>query len=356
MPQRKTEFDLYMLPAENGDCLWLEYDSKGARKRVLIDCGTEGSWPVLKERILQLPEGERHFDLLVITHIDDDHIGGALPLLHHRLGLGLTFGEIWFNDHDRIVGTGLGVGQGIVLSTLLGGDNKLRKVWNLSVKCKAIRTPDLKPGRKLPTFSFGELELTVLSPTTRQLTRLKNKWDQVVAELSVMTANDSSYTHKAEKWLGRSDINAFAPRKASLDRSVPNGSSIAFLATYRGRSLLFGADAFAPTLLKSMNLVQPAPSTVGFKLSHHGSIANLTAPLLAAAKSRHYLISTSGAVHNHPHVQTLDMLTAGDTLKTLHFNYRAKHVIDWINKHPSGPGQRYIARFVDETGYRVELG
>ncbi len=130
--------------------------------------------------------------------------------------------------------------------------------------------------------------------------------------------------------------------RRSLNTSIPNGSRIAFLATCRNRKLLFGADAFAPTLLKSLTHLQPVHSTSCFKLSHHGSIANLTAPLLEEAGSNLLLISTSGAVRRHPHKQTLDLLTVGGAPKTLHFNYRVPHVLDRIASHPAGPDRNYV--------------
>jgi len=344
--------DLYMLPAANGDCLWLEYGAGPDRKRILVDCGTESSWPALQARILRQPEDQRHFDLLVITHIDGDHIGGALPLLKHRHVLGLSFGEIWFNDLDAIVASGLGVGEGIVLSKILGGDPALRRAWNRSTSPKAVGIPELKPGAALPGFDFGELRVTLLSPTRRQLRRLKDKWSKVVAELDAKRKRQPGFAIPAEKWLGG---GAGPAACAARDTSVSNGSSIAFVATYRGTSILFGADAFATTLRKSLTHLPLAHPLSCFKLSHHGSKANLTAPLLAAASSRHYLFSSDGSEHGHPHAETLALVTAGDTPKTLHFNYRAQHVLDWLAAHPAGPGRNYAFAFVDAADYRVSL-
>lgn len=356
MTPTPSGLDLYMLPAANGDCLWLEYGAGPERKRILVDCGTESSWPALQARILRQPEDQRHFDLLVITHIDGDHIGGALPLLKHRHVLGLSFGEIWFNDADAIVATGLGVGEGIVLSKILGGDADLRRAWNRSTRPKAVGIPELKPGTVLPGFDFGELRLTLLSPTRRQLRRLKDKWSKVVAELDEKRKRQPGFVIPAEKWLGGSATGtASSAPCAARDTSVANGSSIAFLATYRGTSILFGADAFAPTLRKSLDHLRLAQPISGFKLSHHGSKANLTAPLLAAASSRHYLFSSDGSEHGHPHPETLEMVTAGDTPKTLHFNYRAQHVLDWLAAHPAGRGRNYAFAFVDAADYRVGL-
>jgi hypothetical protein len=40
------------------------------------------------------------------------------------------------------------------------------------------------------------------------------------------------------------DIRSLAQRTCAVDRSVPNGSSIAFLLEHRGVSVLLGADVF----------------------------------------------------------------------------------------------------------------
>lgn len=49
------------------------------------------------------------------------------------------------------------------------------------------------------------------------------------------------------------------------------------------------------------------------------------------------------------------MLTAGGTLKTLHFNYRVAHVLEWIASHPPGPSRNYAVEFVEDADYRVKL-
>ena len=74
-------FRIEMLPAAHGDCLWIEYGSGSAVHRILIDGGPAHAYPALRQRILHLPAGERRFDLLVITHIDADHIEGVIRLL-----------------------------------------------------------------------------------------------------------------------------------------------------------------------------------------------------------------------------------------------------------------------------------
>ena len=69
-------FRIEMLPAAHGDCLWIEYGSGARVHRILIDGGPAHAYPALRERILHLPADARRFELLVITHIDADHIEG----------------------------------------------------------------------------------------------------------------------------------------------------------------------------------------------------------------------------------------------------------------------------------------
>jgi len=69
--------NIELIQAAQGDCIWIEYgEDADSLHRILIDGGTQGTYKHLKERIENLSPDERHFDLLVITHIDSDHIAG----------------------------------------------------------------------------------------------------------------------------------------------------------------------------------------------------------------------------------------------------------------------------------------
>ena len=94
---------LEMLPAAHGDCLWLEYGTADNIHRVLIDGGPGSCYEHLRWRILALPQEQRRFELLVITHVDADHIEGVIKLLQDE-DLGCQFDDIWFNDWVQIDG------------------------------------------------------------------------------------------------------------------------------------------------------------------------------------------------------------------------------------------------------------
>ena len=93
-------FTVEMLPAQNGDCLWIEYGKGANRHRILIDGGRSPTYQELARRIHQLDASERHFELLVVTHVDSDHIQGIIPLL--QADFGITYGDVWFNGWKQL--------------------------------------------------------------------------------------------------------------------------------------------------------------------------------------------------------------------------------------------------------------
>ena len=83
-----------MLPGGHGDALVVEYGTGADTHRILIDGGTARSWDAVRERLKARPD--QTYEAMVITHVDEDHIGGSLqiladPDLRHRIR------DIWFN-------------------------------------------------------------------------------------------------------------------------------------------------------------------------------------------------------------------------------------------------------------------
>ena len=64
--------------------------------------GTTASCTHLKARILKVPPSERRIDLFLMSHIDSDHIGGALPFLADVDVLGVRFDDPWFNGRKHL--------------------------------------------------------------------------------------------------------------------------------------------------------------------------------------------------------------------------------------------------------------
>src|ERR1017187_10565785 len=94
-------FCLEMLPAGNGDAFWIEYGHPDAPHRILIDGGVRGTHKHLRQRIGNLPDGDRRFDLIVLTHVDADHIAGLLAALE-ATDLDFNVCDFWMNGWKHV--------------------------------------------------------------------------------------------------------------------------------------------------------------------------------------------------------------------------------------------------------------
>jgi hypothetical protein len=371
-------FRIDLLPAEYGDAIWIEYGRLRRRHRLLIDCGTSAVFPRLRERILGLRESDRHFELLVITHVDVDHIGGALQLLRQQQELGVTFGEIWFNGYVHLTPGGvvprpeaediLGPLQGEALTELIVASGAGK--WNAAVQGGALVVPESGPLQVLRQLPGG-MKLTLLSPFQGQLDRLRPAWDAACRKAGIIagaaTVDDRTRLDEIEEpteeddLLGDPDVGELAARPFKPDRAAPNGTSIALLAEYAGRRALLSGDAFAPVMLDA--LARLPGNSAGrlrlgaVKMSHHGSRGNTSIELVRAVQCENWLVSTNGKQFRHPDGEAIArVIRDGGAGVKLHFNYRSEFNETWAalglqRKH--GYSTRYPAD--DGAGIQLEL-
>ena len=379
-------FTIEMLPAAHGDCLWIEYGSGQEVRRILIDGGPAHTYPALRQRILHLPVDERRFELLIITHIDADHIEGVVRLLQDAQALNCQFERIWFNGREQLnqvfdpAGAPLGALQGEMLGMLIADYEQQtgKQVWNVGLP-NALAAID-RSTKTLPVIDLaGDCCLTLLSPDHDRLLELKDRWRDELRKAGINSGDDAGLRRALENArnlrpmgdvLGEEekpiedrfelpdphgrdlasgpgdtlgdDAEGEASAQAPFggDTSRANGSSIAVLLEYpkdkpKVRFLLAG-DAWASVLEASISQLLAKPtdrlSLTGFKLPHHGSVANISATLLGKLRCKHYLISTSGAVFRHPHARTVELLLSDHESQAkprLHFNYQTETTTMW---------------------------
>src|SRR4051812_27532811 len=98
-------FQVEMLPAERGDALWLTYGEEPDLHHVLIDGGPQETIrtlvPAIEQRVKALPGASDRLELLVISHIDADHIQGIVSLLSDKRRVRL-FRDVWFNGYRHL--------------------------------------------------------------------------------------------------------------------------------------------------------------------------------------------------------------------------------------------------------------
>ncbi|HEY0545494.1 MAG TPA: MBL fold metallo-hydrolase [Pyrinomonadaceae bacterium] len=327
-------FTIEMLPADHGDCLWITYGDQNKQYRILIDGGTPHAYKnYLRRRLAALPAKERRFELLIVTHIDADHIGGSLDMLRELDDLKLTFGDVWFNGWEQIAGSTLGEMQGEQLSARLrDGERAGVLAWNKAFKKRAAVVPEngALPSRQLK----GGMKLTLLSPTKANLTSLKSSWEKVIKAAGLIPGqieDERKGGVKARRGiLGGEmiDVEELSGIGFKSDKAVANGSSIAILAEYLDKRLLLTGDAYATVLKDSIGRLLAERklkrlSLDAFKIPHHGSRGNLSNDLLAQLDCKHYLFSTNGNIFKHPDRESVArVIMHGGRKPKLLFNYR----------------------------------
>jgi metal-dependent hydrolase (beta-lactamase superfamily II) len=352
-------FRIHMLPAMFGDCLWLDYGEPVDPKVILIDAGTAGTWKPLQlkieDRIASLGR-PLVIELFVVTHVDRDHIGGAIKLLEQLHNLKVTIREVWFNGWHHLNKSkpplkkdDLGPKDGERLSSLL---LEASIPWNGRFGRRAVVTPE---SGELPAFTFEGMEITLLSPDQSKLDKMIPLWIEELA--AAMLEPGDAYEVQPPDVLGAVPVEILAGYPFKMDTAEANGTSIAFLASYMGKTVLFGADAHPDILVRNLRRVNPAQLANGvtaLKLSHHGSKGNTNDDLVRMLGAEHYLVSTNGSIYGHPDDEAIArILKLGPDGKRLHFNYRRRTNWRWTNEEANFS---YEARYgTDEDGLTVDL-
>jgi hypothetical protein len=371
---------IQLLPAGCGDCLWIEYGEPGNTRIVIIDGGESPTIDALERRIASAcrERGTTVLDveLLVVTHIDNDHIEGVLELLESKTAL-VRPKDVWFNGRAQLMGLPprdpgkskpkrrtrattratdflgggdndeeldddeelesrlspldlLGPAEGDRLSELL---TKRALPWNHHATWHgdAIVVPD--DGAMPVARLDGNLTLTLLGPTMDGLYRLSAAWPDVLGG-----TDEPSDDALPDDFLGKRDT--WPPQwsdKITRDPSKANGSSIMLLAEYGGASLLLPGDGHAPDLADALARLQeerghgaaPLPISA-FKVSHHGSSKNVSRDVIEQIDCGRYLISTNGLKHYHPDHQTmLRILRYSKEPPAFFFNYETGTTTPW---------------------------
>jgi beta-lactamase superfamily II metal-dependent hydrolase len=346
-------FKVQMLPAEYGDCLWIEYGDRDKPKRILIDAGTSSVYQTLKKKIEALPPNQRTFELLVVTHIDIDHIGGVLPLLRDADALGVKLKDVWFNGYSHIEKVTaddlLGALQGEALSARL-----IDHPWNEAFKKEPIVVA--KDG-SLPRADVAGMKITILSPRVVELKRLGGEWKATVEAAGLVPGVEIRRDpDEIDDLLGDEiDIPGLADSYFKSDAAKPNGSSIAFVASFEGKSVLFGADAFPGVLAEGLRRMskEERDAITTLKLPHHGSRNNLSNELLELLPCRTFLISSNGKKFSHPNRESVARAIHRGRGAQLKFNYRTGFNDCWDNADLMRDFH-YTAQYGGESGITVD--
>lgn len=360
--RRMTDhLEVQLLPAAQGDAVWIRW---GAGRQLLIDMGTRGAGTKIRTQLSKLPEAQRVFDLLVVTHIDGDHVGGVLSgIVEADPELpAITFGEVWFNGWPHLQGRKIdeeglkpmGPVQGEDLSVWLETQE-----WNRSFGGGPVRREkDAFPVVDLP----DGLRLTVLGPTAERLSALRSSWtDEIHRAFGEERKSKGSLIPLGATAPPRldspDDLTTLAESKTNVDPSLSNATSICLLLEHGEQRVLLTGDGLAGDILQGLrDLAKKRSDLVDdegrirldlVKMPHHGSQNNLSKEFVEAVSCPRWAFSTNGAVYRHPDAPAIGRLLKWSQPRPplLLFNQRSTFS-RWWNRMP------WRAAF----GYEVKYG
>ena len=376
MQNSRETITIEVFPARDGDSLLIS-DSRG--HNILLDAGHQDTYKKwIRPRLQELSSSGQALTLFIISHIDADHISGAITFLEEN-GTStnpkiITIDQIWHNgfrhvqknqeysnrqidplskdilvsinsqpitvlqEEERSISAKQGSSIGALI--LAAGYN-----WNQAFSGKAV-TADADPS--IIDIS-SNIRISLLSPVGDDLLGLEKYWRRELYKLGFREKMDNNdlfddafeFLLMREKVQQRSNIatpiseSNFNVEKLlqvpfKEDPSVTNLSSIAFVLESGNKKLLFLGDSRASTVVHSlMKLYNPTETGLRFdfiQVSHHGSFGNNDPELFKITDSPIYCISTSGEKHGHPDPETLAWIIgrASSFQRTIYFNYGHK--------------------------------
>lgn len=364
-------FEITMLPARQGDAIWIRWGNAGDPHHMIIDMGTEETGGQIRQRLEALPQTKRTIDLLVVTHVDSDHIGGVLTCLADASPLpGLVINDVWFNGFQHLSGGSvpqpeeahasalepMGPAQGERLSSWLR-----KQHWNKAFKGAPVqRLPGMVPQ---PVTLHDNLQLTVLGPTPARLHDFIGTWVTDVEEalkkgkLTEVSPGLEPMGAKKPVLEEKVDLELLAETSSIPDDSEANGSSIALLVEYQGNKVVLAGDAFPNDLVEGIKAISGNQrlKLEAFKLPHHCSMRNNIQPLIEAVDCNRWLISTDGTRHKHPDAVAMARVIAYSKKRTPEILFNVPCVYNgWWNNDDWRKRYDYLTQYgTKEDGLTV---
>ncbi|MBR1188562.1 MBL fold metallo-hydrolase [Bradyrhizobium sp. AUGA SZCCT0160] len=356
---------LHIFQSAKGDCLLLEAKDG---TRILCDGGMAASMRThVRDELAKLREAGKKIDYVYISHIDQDHISGALQLLEDELEWRLfdfhteqgtpirepkvprppEIGGIWHNAFRDQIGKNVGEIEDMLAAaapTLLA--SAVPKIVELGEELQqiAVSIPEaIKVSRyasaellNIPTnqlpgshekpkllmvrdgqtaFDVGSMQLTIVGPTSDELKLLQKGWNNFLRD-----AKGKEQIKKLRAEIKRK-IEAFGSETFDLRDwngiedykgvTTPNIASLMFMVEEDSKRLLLTGDSQQDIIIKGLELT-------GFldaghlhldvlKTQHHASEHNFNPAFCRKVSADNYVFCGNGS-NGNPELSVIQMI------------------------------------------------
>jgi beta-lactamase superfamily II metal-dependent hydrolase len=356
---------LQIFQSAQGDCLLLEGADGG---RVLCDGGMAATMRMhVRDELTKLRDAGKAIDVVYISHIDQDHISGALQLLedefewrlfehHQAAGTPIRapkaprppeIGGLWHNAFRDQIGKNAGEVEDLLAAaapTLLAsavpeivelGEELEHIAVSIPEAVKVSRYASAElldiPINKLPgsntkpkllmirggqgPFDVGSMRFTIVGPTNEELTLLRNGWNNF---LRSMKGKESVKKLRAEI---KRKIDAFGTESFDLRDwngiedykgvTTPNIASLMFMVEEDGKRLLLTGDSQQDIILKGLELTGYLDDghvhIDVLKVQHHGSENNADEKFFRTVSADNYIFCGNGS-HGNPELSVIELI------------------------------------------------
>lgn len=354
-----------------GDCFFLCLKQGKEQFNIMIDCMTYNN---AVKKVVEEEMG-KHINLLIVSHIDDDHVPGIEEMICKVEGL--VIDEIWFNSYQRkplspaqelseyhkkrflelkgnmsiavdLVGKADVNDARLLSETILDYENKVgRKVWTRDYIKYGYK--DVLLGNK---GKFGSIK--ILTPVNGDLEELDKKFlkmfrnlfyekhetplqdDACIYEMIMhyVQMKDALLQQelKVDATSGYNEENFIREReKKGTEARIENKASISFMWSYGSHKILFTGDAGHAELSSSLKNEYGKNLQIldAIKVSHHGAMTNTSSELLSLIDSAQFFIPCGTAYT--PALSTLSKIVTrqlpnGIKKRTIRYNNKTKNI------------------------------
>lgn len=295
---------IQILKANHGDAFIIDCYKGENHGVIVVDGGPSNMGGTLVQKFLRLG----NIDLMVLTHFDDDHIGGIKKYveLWKEHPEQFPVREMWVNNSEMYpIGWNkqLSDKQGISLANVLEQISQVQPAlaWRRYIYegyiAQNIGFADIEVIG--PSFDYLKREIEVLNGIRKQEDKKDNK---------LSSRTDRRIAQKKKDLLEPLEDLAQRPNaEPDLDQKEEraNAVSISFILRCEGLSVMMLGDSYPDNIYRYLTEQKKCtpehPIEVDYvKVAHHGSKNNSSCDLYDLIKCNNYIISTYGYRFYHP--------------------------------------------------------
>ena len=346
---------LRIYQSDKGDCLLIS----AGNKNVLIDGGISSAYT---DHVSPTLSQLKQIDLLCVSHIDDDHIGGVLKMIedladwrvfdfHKKKGSKVRepksfrppdIAQIWHNSFSEFktknqgeIESMLAAVANVLTTSDLDEDLTMGEVAFGQKQALQLGSR-LRPGQlNIPLnkdfggkliiatkmekiVKVGPLKITLIAPFEADVRKLRDEWNTWLDKNKKAVQGIKDKLKGDAPFLGSSSSNDFGSLLALSSFgnrkgiTTPNLASIMFLVEEGNKTLLMTGDGFSGDIIKGLAATKKLNATGGLhvdvlKVQHHGAKANIDADFCKFISADNYIFCGNGA-HTNPELDVINLI------------------------------------------------